>query len=72
VTRRELITLLGGVTAWPLAARAQQPAIPVIGFRRSSSLASVMATDGNFHPLWLGGHNITVNLILTSVLGWNE
>jgi putative ABC transport system substrate-binding protein len=64
-SRRAFITLLGGAAAWPLAAHAQQSAMPMIGFlssRSPSESAGVVATfrQGIRETVFVEGQNLAI------------
>jgi putative ABC transport system substrate-binding protein len=64
--RRDLITLLGGAAAWPVVARAQQAAVPVIGFLSAQSpeveykLATIPFLQGLKDAGFVEGQNVAV------------
>ena len=63
--RREFIAVVGGAAAWPLAARAEQPAIPVIGLLDSRYPGAVEGRLRGFHQGlkeagYIEGENVTI------------
>src|SRR5215472_4586028 len=65
MNRRAFITLLGGAAAWSLPARAQQPAIPIVGILSSASLSAIVDLLGAFRQglkesSYVEGQNVAI------------
>jgi putative ABC transport system substrate-binding protein len=65
MSRREFIAFLGGAAAWPLAARAQQPTIPIVGYVHPDSpqpIAGLLAAfrEGLSETGYVGGQNVVI------------
>src|SRR5262245_45320409 len=63
--RRDFIAVLGAVASWPLAARAQRPSIPVIGFLDATTAADTVYRvsafrDGLKEAGFIDGHNVAI------------
>ena len=65
--RRNFISLVGGVAAWPLAARGQQPAMPVVGLLHGATPEAYVPTMAAFRKSlseagYAEGQNVTIEL----------
>src|SRR5205809_325419 len=78
--RRQFITLLGSAAvAWPLAARAQQPAMPVVGAKAATTTVPIVfayggdpVSDGLVASLNRPGGNVTGIVFFAAVLGRSD
>jgi putative tryptophan/tyrosine transport system substrate-binding protein len=67
IGRRKFLATLGGAAAWPPAARAQQPAVPVVGFLEATTAADSVYRvsafrDGLKEAGFIDGHNVAIEV----------
>ena len=58
--RREFIAVLGSAAAWPVVARAQQPAMPVVGWLSPQSAYTIPFLQGLKETGYVEGQNVAI------------